>query len=258
MNDETTKPVTALPPADFNAMALEALTAACDPARVQEIVAKKITETVDRAIEDATRSYSPFGQALEGKLKDALSIQNLNLPSYNTIICSMVQKAVEANVSELIAGRLKTDLDAMLAVAPKTIKLSEIVTSMRSEHEGNDYGPVVTCHVDQDGGDDDFWGRNWTIWLDDREHYDWASRKDASVRIAVRHGIRKNMAEAGHPEHVGTISAVYENGGVLADIKKGFTSRKNYGLANTLLGYYAAETVIVVDEDDVVTSVGDY
>ncbi|WP_323780868.1 hypothetical protein [Leisingera sp.] len=86
---------------------------------------------------------------MEKHLAEALSVHNLNLPSYNTMICAMVQKQVKALTTGIIAGRLQQDLEKILSIAPKSIKLSEIVEEMRQPHEGDGSdGVVVTCTVE--------------------------------------------------------------------------------------------------------------
>lgn len=251
-----------VPTTDIAELANRALAKALQPEAVQEIVEKQITETVRSAIKDATRSFSPFGRDLEKKIAEAISLKNLDLPSYNAIIAGMVQQAVEGNMAELIQGRLSKDIDEMLKVAPRSIKLSEIVDEMRKSHEEDGaYGEVITCIVEpQDARDSDFWGPNWKIYLDDGTHYSDRERGYANVEIEIRHGIKEDRAKDNDEIYTGTISYIRESTGVITSKggQAGFTMSRTYGLAQRLLAMYAAETVIEIDEDEVVIAVGDY
>lgn len=256
------------PTTDIAILVRDALTEASQPDRVKEIVTKLVTKQFDDTLSSATRSFSAFGQTLEKKVTEALSIEKLDLPSYNTIMAGMVAKLVDDAVSNLVHGRLKEDLNELFKIAPKTIKLSEIVNEMRQRHEGDGgYGEVVTCIVQRNDHDDTaFWGPRWTIYLDEDRAIDLSSHRakpsDASIRLDVWHGVKDSELRGTSNDeiHTGTINSVYENGGVIASAggKHGFTMRRPYALASRLLSYYACETVIEVDEDSVVTSVGDY
>lgn len=250
------------PTTDIALLASQALQAATAPERVKEIIDKQIGETVERSIKDAIRSYSNFARDLEKKIEEALSINNLDLPSYNTMVCAMVQNQVEAVTAELIEGRLKSDVAEMLKVAPKTIKLSHIVAEMRKGHEEDGgYGEVVTCIIEGiDYEDSDFWGPRWKIYLDDSDHYEWKDKDNCNVVLEIHHGIKDDRNQANHEINTGTISQIQEWSGVITSKggKAGFTMKRPYGLAQRLLAMYASETVIEVDEDEICTSVGDY
>ncbi|ABF63513.1 hypothetical protein TM1040_0780 [Ruegeria sp. TM1040] len=257
MKDQIEAPTT-----DIAILAGQALQEATAPERVKEIIDKKIGETVKGAIESAMRSYSDFGRTLEKKIEEALSISNLDLPSYNNMVCAMVQNQVEAVASELIQGRLQADINEMLGVAPQSIKLSEIVNQMRQSHEEDGgYGEVVTCIVEEIHVDDsDFWGPRWKVYLDDTTHYSHSDKGSCEVVLEVWHGIKQDRDQSNHEITTGTISQIQEYSGVITSKggKAGFSMRRPYGLTQKLLAMYAAETVIEVDEDEVVTSVGDY
>jgi hypothetical protein len=250
------------PSTDIALLANQALQAATAPERVKEIIDKQINETVASAIRDATRSYSRFAKDLEKKIEDALSINNLDLPSYNAMVCAMVQNQVEAVTSELIEGRLKSDVAEMLKVAPQTIKLSHIVEEMRKSHEEDGgYGEVVTCIIEDISPDDsDFWGPRWKVYLDDSDHYEWKDRDSCDVVLEIHHGVKDDRNQANHEINTGTISQIQEWSGVITSKggKAGFTMKRPYGLAQRLLAMYASETVIEVDGDEICTSVGDY
>jgi hypothetical protein len=248
---------------DIKKLAMAALQDATQPEKVAEIINDKIAATVKQAITDATRSYSNFGSDLEKKIAAALSLGDLDLPSYNAQVCAMVMSQVDTHVTDLVNGRLKSDIADMLSIAPKTIKLSEIVTWMTEPVEGEKYGEVVTCDLrDTLKERGDLWGPEWVLYLDEGEHYGHRNADTmADFKIEIWHGIKQDKSVRNDEITTGTIRTIYENGRALACHGKssgGFTFSKTYGLAQRLLALYAAETVIDLDIEDVVISVGDY
>ena len=247
---------------DIAHLATEALAAATAPEKVREIVEREIGKTVEDAIKASVRSYSPFGRELEKKLEEALGINSLNLPSYGQMMTDLVQRLVQKHVADLVGARLEQDLTDILRIAPKTIRLSQIADAMREDHEM--VGDVITCHVENDHRHehDDFWGPCWTVYLDDRNHH--RDPKQASVRLQISHGVRDKSGPPKHELRTGTIGSIHCDGrSVTTGAGQGWhgTFRrpdKVYGLAERLLAYYAAGTIIEIDDDNIVTSVGDY
>lgn len=200
---------------------------------VQTRVAKLVTEGVDRAL----RSYSDTGKLIEKAVEDALRVNNLDLPSYGATVASILKAQIEANVSELVAGRLSQDMEELLTLAPKEIKLSQITKEMLKKHEDDGaYGEVITAIIGDDG-----YGATW-IYLDENHHYEEREKYQADVSILVRH-------------ETGQIVAANLNG---KDIKNQRSIGRFYGLEQRIRSMYACGTKITIDESEVVTSVGDY
>lgn len=210
-----------------------------------EFVQKQVDERVDKLVRDAIDSalstYSDTGKLIKAAVKDALRVNRLDLPSYGATITQMLASKVEELVSEQIAGRLTEDMRELLALAPKTIKLSEIAKAMLERHDDK-YGEVITVIVHRNEYD--------SIWLhlDEAAHYEDRDRHKARCCILLGKD--------------GTIFSGTLSG---REIKATQTFGKHvhigpsgYGLELDLLSYYACGTVIEIDEDAVVTSVGDY
>jgi len=242
---------------DIAQLAQDALAEATNPDKIKGLVFDHINKTVEEAVKDAVRSYSPFGRDLQKKVEEALSLNTLNLPSYNTMICGMVQKLVATHTSTLIEARLAKDIAEMLKVAPKEIRLSAIVEQMTERKKDMDGHGEVTCIVEHREPARDLWGPEWTIYLDETECHSWANRNMAEVKIDVWHGIKANNHVTDDDLNKGTIRSIFEHGSTIAS-KSGFTTASLYGLTGNLLALYAAETVITIDEDEVITSVNDY
>lgn len=200
---------------------------------VQTRVAKLVTEGVDRAL----RSYSDTGKLIEKAVEDALRVNSLDLPSYGSTVAQILKRQIEANVSELVAGRLSQDMEELLTLAPKEIKLSQIAKEMLEKHESDGaYGEVITVIVDEGS-----YGSTW-IYLDEDAHYDERGKYQADIGILVRH-------------ETGQIAAANFNG---RDIKNQRRVGRGYGIEQKIRSMYACGTKIIIDETEVVTSVGDY
>ncbi|QSR18453.1 hypothetical protein [Novosphingobium sp. KA1] len=197
---------------------------------VNSRVEKLIVESVDRAL----RSYSDTGKLIEKAVEDALRVDHLDLPSYGAIVTQMLKTQIEARVATLVAGRLAADMDELLGLAPKEVKLSEIADLMREHHEGEGYGPVITVIVEHNE-----YGSAW-LYLDEEAHHERRDKYKCKHSILVgRDGVISSARTADR------------------DVSKGWIGRA-HGLEQKLRAYVACGTKIILDEDDVVTSVGDY
>lgn len=193
-------------------------------------VEKLIVESVDRAL----RSYSETGKLIEKSVEEALKVNKLDLPSYGEIVTQMLKAQIEERVAPLVAGRLAEDMDELLKLAPKEIKLSEIADMMRERHGGEAYGPVITVIVEEND-----YGSTW-IYLDEDNHFENHKKYQCKHHILLSKD--------------GTISSARCSE---RDAKKGWIGMV-YGIEQRLRAYVACGTRLIVDEDNVVTSVGDY
>ncbi|WP_164521359.1 hypothetical protein [Sphingomonas sp. ABOLF] len=197
---------------------------------VNSRVEKLIIESVDRAL----RSYSDTGKMIEKAVEEALKVERLDLPSYGAIVTQMLRAQIEARVAPLVAGQLAADMDELLGLAPKEVKLSEIADQMREEHEGKGYGPVITVIVEHKD-----YGSTW-LYLDEEAHHE---RRD---KYLCKHSVLISKD--------GKISSARTSD---RDVGKGWIGRA-HGLEQKLRAYVACGTTIILDEDAVITSVGDY
>jgi hypothetical protein len=195
-------------------------------------VEKLIVESIDRAL----RSYSDTGKLIEKAVEDALRVDRLDLPSYGAIVTGMLKSQIEARVSEVVGGRLAQDMQELLSLAPKEVKLSEIADAMRERHEGEAYGPVITVIVDESQH-----GSTW-VYLDDEMHHSHRDKYKCRFRMLVSGDGELSGAYVGENKHLP---------------KEQWIGRA-HGLEQKLRAYVACGTKIIIDEDHVVTSVGDY
>lgn len=200
-------------------------------AEVNARVDKLITEAVDRAL----RSYSDTGKLIEKEIEAALRVDRLDLPSYGSTVCEILKAQIEARVAPLVSERLAADMDELLNLVPAEVKLSEIAADMRRTHEDNGYGEVITVIVERND-----YGSTW-IYLDEREHYSPRDKYRCDHSLLV--------------DRDGKISSATLGGRATTDIR--YIGR-SYGLEQKIRAMVACGSKLIIDEDYVVTSVGDY
>lgn len=236
MTDTTTAPAVA--PADdqlsslISAAVARRMTPDFIEKEVQTRVDKLIVESIDRAL----RSYSDTGKLIEKAIEEALRVDRLDLPSYGATVAGMLKTQIEARVAPLVAGQLAADMDELLKLAPKEVKLSEIAAYMLKSHEEEgDWGPRITVDVERND-----YGSTW-IKLDDEEALERRDLYKAKFRLLVDKDGRISGFYAGEDK----VSAKSWIGAA-------------YGIEQKLRAYVACGTKLIIDEDAVVTSVGDY
>jgi hypothetical protein len=215
----------------------DAVTNTVTPDYIDAQVKSHVDKLVSEALKEALSSYSPTGKAIKAAIATALEVNNLDLPSYGHAVTRIVSDLVEKNVAEVVQGRLKADMEKLLGLAPKRIKLSEIVRGMLEDSEDVS---EVHCRVE--------WSQYGSAWLNLHP-----SRLDHNQRAEVRVLISlpkkaDDYARGETPE--GPICSGWVEEG---DIKKG-RSLGAHGLCKRILAMYACGTVIDLDEDEVRTS----
>jgi hypothetical protein len=212
-----------------------AVAAKMTPDFIEKEVATRVEKLIVESVDRALRSYSDTGKLIEKAVEDALRVDRLDLPSYGAIVTQMLKTQIEARVAPLVAGRLADDMDELLKLAPKEVKLSEIADMMRESHQEG-YGPVITVIVEHNE-----YGSTW-LYLDEEEH------RERREKHRCKHSILVSKD--------GTISSAHTGG---RDGREGWIgSAYGHGLEQKLRAYVACGTKIILDEDAVVTSVGDY
>jgi hypothetical protein len=201
-------------------------------------VEKLIVESIDRAL----RSYSDTGKLIEKAVEEALKVERLDLPSYGAIVTDMLKAQINARVSELVAGRLAADMDELLGLAPKEVKLSEIAEYMLEEFkEGDHWGDCITVIVEETR-----YGSTW-VFLDAEKHHEDRDKYRCKFRMQVSEG-----GEI-HGAYVGDSDFARDNHG-----KRDKWIGRAHGLEQRLRAYVACGTKIILDTDAVCIGVGDY
>lgn len=210
-----------------------AVAAKLTPDYIEKEVGARLDKLLTEAVNTALRSYSDTGKLIEKAVAEALRVDRLDLPTYGNVVAGMLKAQIQAKVAPLVAGRLAEDMDELLKLAPATIKLSKIAEDMRTDRDG--YGPVITVIVEHS----DYGFTH--VYLDEREVYGARDKYRCDYHLSINkegkiYNAKLRERDIKSSTHIGT----------------------SYGLDQRIRAYFACGTVIEIDEDNVVTSVGDY
>lgn len=116
---------------------------------------RKLVETgIEKLIADTVRSAFSFGdlrKQLADAVNDSLRIDGpLGLPGYGTMVMAMLRQSMDAIVSDIVKDRLEVEAREILKLAPKEVKLSEIIEVMKNEEDESErFGTWATCIVEE-------------------------------------------------------------------------------------------------------------
>ncbi|MGN5376123.1 hypothetical protein [Sphingomonas hankookensis] len=220
---------------DLGSLITKAVAARMTPDFIEKEVLARTDKLVVESIDRAFRSYSDTAKLIEKAIEDALRVDRLDLPTYGNMVAAMLKTQIEATVAPVIAGRLSEDVADLLKLAPAGIKLSQIAEAMLKQHEGDAWGDVITVIVERSE-----YGSTW-VYLDDEAAHKSRDKYKCSYRLLI--GTDGKIASATMREF---------------DIKASKHFGTSYGLEQKLRAYFACGTLIEIDEDNVITSVGDY
>lgn len=240
--------------------------------RVQERIRQRVNKAIDDAI-DSAFSWGDTQKTIRKAVDDSLRVHDCDLPSYGQAVGTMVSRSIQARVSETIAARLETDIAKMLKLAPKELKLSELVADLWEEQ----LDPHCACpgetreiHCKVEWHD---WG-SATVFLDEKprhNNYDcefrfWVSLDKLSEETKPAdddddddEAVLPTVAdvfdddEKPQPTRTGKITGGSVKGVDFAGDKNGVTFGRWYGLGQRILAAYACDTTIILDVDDIET-----
>lgn len=205
------------------------------PDFVKSQIDTRVQKLVTEAVDEALRSYSDIGKQIKEAVAASLKVNDLNLPPYGLLVTGMIEQQVKDHAGVLIDARLADDIRELLNIAPAEIKLSQIAKDMIEGRHDDGYGEVITVIVERTQ-----YGSTW-LYLDEDEH---RPKRD---KYGCKHRLLLN-------EDGSISSATIDN----RDLKNTQHIGRNWGLGDRIRAYYAAGTRIILDDDAVVTSVGDY
>lgn len=220
---------------EFHSIISAAVAAKMTPGFIDKEVGARVDKLIIESIDASLRKYSDTGDMITKAVGEALRVDRLDLPTYGNVVAAMLKEQIEACVAPLIAGRLAADMEELLNLAPKEVKLSEIAADMCKRHEGDGYGEVITVIVERNE-----YGSTW-IYLDEDQVLEERNKNRADYRLLV--GKDGKISSATMREH---------------DIKSSRHFGSSYGLEQKIRAWFACGTIIIIDEDSVGTSVGDY
>jgi len=226
--------------ADLADLINEAVVARMTPDFIEKEINTRVDKLLVESIDKALRTWSDTGKLIEKAVEDALRVNSIDLPSYGDTVTKILRQQIEARVAPLVAGKLAEDMDALLHLAPATIKLSKIA-EMLLEESGVEWGDAITVNTDEYEP-----GKTSWIYLDDEIHERPSySIGDPKYRCKYRLMIDREGKIA---------SAIIHD----VDMKKVTQIGRSWGLGQSIRAWHACGTVIEMDIDHVVIGKGDY
>lgn len=219
---------------DFSNLIANAVAAKLTPDFIEKEVGARVDKLLIESIDSALRSYSDTGKQIKVAIENALRVDNLDLPAYGHVVAQILKSQIEAKVSDLVSGQLAADMDELLSLAPKEVKLSEIAAAMLEEND-TEWGECITVIVETGN-----YGGAW-VYLDERE------ARDDSEKYKCPH--RFGVSEDGS-----IYGAAIDN----SDLKSTSRIGRTYGITQLLRAYVACGTKIILDEEYVMRGKGDY
>lgn len=215
-----------------------AVAAKMTPEFIEKEIDSRVEKLIVESINSALRTYSDTGKLIEEAISNALRVNKLDLPSYGSVVTAILKNQIEAVVAPLVAGRLAADMEEILSLAPQAVKLSAIAEGMIERYRDRNhdaYGDCITVIVEETSG-----GFHW-LYLDEENRVERRDKYKARFHVGVhKDGTIFSLTIAGH----NAASSTYFGRG--------------HGLEQKLRAFYAVGTVIEIDEDAVITGVGDY
>ena len=220
-----------------------------------EYIDAKVQEHVDKLVDDAIResltSWSDTGKLIKKTIGEALAIKNLNIPSYGHTVCQILEAQIQARVADVLGAKLAEDMTDLLSLAPKRVKLSNLIEDLLKEDDYNDGFDVVHMEIE--------YGEYDSCWLCISKS-EPRSTHAADIHLLI--SLSKKRDDYQQDEtHEGTISCGSVKG---SDLKKDFrfgygsSSQREvgrwFGLEQKILAMYAVGTVIELDEHACVLS----
>lgn len=207
--------------------------------KVQEIVDKKVGETVEKVIEDAFGSWSDFSKGLKEEVQKELQInfEKLNLSTYNHMIMQSVKGAIDDAITKNGVDAIKNQIEGLLLDAKQTYDLSELVKELAEEVDGLDelgYEETyeMTLHIEEEYS-------FTTIHLDPKSD---VSEYDCKYRLLLNKSQELISVQIDSKERYSRSKNISE-----FDVKA--VMQGLYGLEKTLFKMYASGAKLIVDED---------
>lgn len=123
--------------------------------KIEQLIEKKLEETVKELIDGALRSYSDFGKELKAKIEASLRIdmKAFSLPEYNTVIGNHVISIVENTMYPMAKAAIEENLKKFFKPLEKdSYTFTEVVELFKKsavEWEGAEPGENFTARVDE-------------------------------------------------------------------------------------------------------------
>ncbi len=220
---------------DLNKLVNQSLSKIEEQGFVEQVVEKKLKETVTSIINDLFHSYSDFGKNLKNQVSQQLNInlRELNLAGYNTMILNTVKEKLDEAIHIQGTEKIKEALDVLLSDVKQEYKLSELIEEMKAK--ANEYGDYnrkeISFHIDPD--------RDILTFI----YFDEESGKD---KYRCKYGIWVN--KEGNIAGVEIKDRKFDNRVIMGGLR---------GFEETLFKIYTTGPKLIIDENYIKVEYGD-
>lgn len=148
--------------ADFVVAAVHRQTSA---EALKAAVEKRIADTVSSAVDGAMRDYGDVGKQIREAVAGALRIEGrIDVPAYGMMVMAVLRQQLDLVVGDLVNKRLADEMANILKIAPKEVKLTEVVDALKARLDQHDrFGSHVTCIVEMSD-----YGSAW-VYIDEEQ-----------------------------------------------------------------------------------------
>ncbi len=134
---------------------------------VRALVEKNIADIIKRSVDSAFQ-WGSVKKSIEKSIEDALEIKEpINIPSYSNMMLGLLRGMIDERLSNLINDRLAADMEDLLGLGTKEVKISELVKQITDEAEQHERrGENITCIVEES----EYSAKCYHIYIDHEEN----------------------------------------------------------------------------------------
>lgn len=202
---------------------------------LRKAVDQAIAQVVARAVDSSMR-FGDLNKKITRAVEKSLNIaEDLDIPRFGHMVTALLRAKMDEILGDIVNTRLAEEMTEILKVAPKEVKLSEIVAELvKHEEEFSDRrGSSVTCFVEE------------SLSVTGYRH----------VYIDTEAGKSKHSCDARlSVDSDGKIYGLVIGG---RDAKETIVMGRMYGWRKMIFAAYACGSKLIVDEDFVCIGIGD-
>lgn len=118
---------------------------------LRALVEKKIGESVADAVKRSMETYGDIGKQIQKAVAAALDIgERVDVPAYGNMVMAVLRLKMDEVLQPLVTERLDKEMAEILSLAPKEVKLTDVVKAMIDEIDSHDrYGTYATCLIEE-------------------------------------------------------------------------------------------------------------
>lgn len=139
---------------DIESLVQDSITKALNPERIGALVEKCVRDSVDSALNETLRSYSPFGKRLKESIEAAVphELDKGSFSTFHDCVNKVLSEKLTGYLEEKALREVGQTIDQLLEKPPESITLSALVAVMMEEWSGDaEPGKAPTVIVDSSG-----------------------------------------------------------------------------------------------------------